>query len=100
MLRLLAAECRILPHRIRVGLKMRVEIRDLPMLPEELAAEQRRFCGPRNYRHAYIRDMQRLLAEYPQLTRFDLYLAGRTWSYGTHWNDHNSRTEQNQETSS
>ena len=49
VLRLLAAECRILPHRIRVGLKMRVEIRDLPMLPEELAAEQRRFCGPRNY---------------------------------------------------
>jgi hypothetical protein len=84
VLRLLLTECRSLPHRIRVARTSRWDTSDgSPLVPEPLAKEMASLPGIRTYRHAYIRDMTRLLEQYPFLTDFDLHVARRMWNDGT-----------------
>jgi hypothetical protein len=84
VLRLLLTECRSLPQRIRVARTSRWDTSaGSPLVPEPLAKKMASLPGIRTYRHAYIRDMTRLLEQYPFLTDFDLHIARRAWNDGT-----------------
>ncbi len=84
VLRIPLAECRNLPHRIRVGRELWWDTSTgYSRVPEDLARESESLPDIRTYRHAYIRDMILLQEQFPSLTEFDLHIARRSWNYGT-----------------
>ena len=86
------AECRSLPHRIRLAARIRWDTSS-PVLPSNLVSELQGVTVPSSCRHVYIRDMKWLQARHPFLTPFDLHIAALAWSAGIRCASRNSDIE-------
>ena len=84
--------CRNLPCRIRAEQRIRSGFSlGSPVLPKDW--ECFAVSGPNSHRHAYIRDMTALKAEFPFLTYLDECVATLPWKAGTQRNNHTLCTE-------